>query len=277
MARLALALTLALWLSGPAYAAPPTADPATADSVPADLLRRIDVYRLASKNVMAIVGLIEVDRATATPGASHDYKVFLNPEDDSVIEMLSANEQGRRVLMTESAVWLRLPTSDRPIHITPLQRLLGQANYGDVGRLSWDGAYRIREMSDSPGLERPPLDRALEPSGDHFRPLAGHPIRHLVLEATSPAATYPRIELWASRQDDAPLRADYFLTSGKRLKTGWFSEPVSATRGKTARSVVFEDELSPQKVTVMTTRSVQDRELPKSFFTVRGFTTAVGE
>lgn len=266
-ARLRLFLVFALLLPMPAYAQQP----------PADLLQRINGFRLASKDVMAMVNVVQIGLADGQTKGSHEYKVFLNTDNDSVIEMLSTNERGRRVLMTEDAVWLRIPTSDRPIHITPLQRLLGQANYGDVGRLSWDGAYRIKEVSEDTSLQRPDIDAALGASGDQFRPLTGQPLQHLVLEAISNTATYPRIELWASPKDHAPIRADYFLTSGKRLKTGWFSEPITTPHGMTARSVVFHDELDPANVTVMTTLSVKDKTLPKSFFTVRGFTTAVGE
>lgn len=239
--------------------------PARAD----DLLGRIDAYRMPRRDIVATVEVVEVAAASGQPTRTSPYRVYLDRVGNSLVEMQAPMERGRRVLMTDEAVWLFIPTSERPIRITPLQRLLGQANYGDVGRMAWTDGYRVAAVEEATGLDRPDFG----PLRVAMRRLGGHPMRKLSLEATSPTATYPRITLWASALDDAPVRADYFLTSGKRLKTGWFSEPERDGDGAAVRSVVFHDEAAPDLVTVMTTRTVEPRLLPASAFTVRGFTT----
>lgn len=239
-------------------------------------LARVDAFRLPRSQVMAQVEVVEVSLPEGKRGESHDYRVFLNKRLDSVVEMRSAAERGRRVLMTDDAVWLHIPSSARPIRITPLQRLLGQANFGDVGRLTWDGSYRIAVEEDAAGFQRPAIAPAAEAVGARFRALDGHPVRLLRLEAVSATATYPRIDVWVSAVDSAPLRADYFLTSGKRLKTGWFTDPVATPQGAMVRGIVFHDEQSVDRVTVMNTSAVTDHELPGSFFAVRGFMADIG-
>lgn len=246
-----------------------------ADAAETDLLARVDAYRLPRKGVMAMVEVVEVAAAEGSRGAGHAYRVFLNDASDSVVEMLSAAERGRRVLITDEAVWLHIPSSARPVRITPLQRLLGQANYGDVGRLTWAGTYRISSTEAVANLVRPPIEAAARAVQARFRVLKDHPLQLLRLEAVSPTATYPRIDVWISRADNAPLRADYFLTSGKRLKTGWFTEPERTSLGAIVRSVIFHDEHDPAQVTVMNTGEVAENVRPHSFFTIRGFTARI--
>ncbi|MGC2856192.1 outer membrane lipoprotein-sorting protein [Novispirillum sp. DQ9] len=265
MRPLALFL-LALVVALPAVAADPSPD----------LLARVDAYRMPRKDVRVTVDVLEIDARSGALVEEHGYRVFLNDASDSVVEMLSPAERGRRVLMTDEAVWLHIPTTARPIRITPLQRLLGQANTGDVGRLHWAGGYRVAGVEEVPGgLVRPPLEAVGRAVGAPFRPLEGHPLRLLRLEALTATATYPRLEVWISAVDLAPVRADYFLTSGKRLKTGWFTQPQPTAQGDMVRVVAFADDEGGGRVTVMHTRDVADDRRPRSMFTVRGFTAEV--
>ncbi len=258
-------LVLALLLPRPNLAAEP----------PPDLLARVDAYRMPRKDVRVMVDVLEVEVPSGRRSGEHGYRVFLNDASESVVQMLSPAERGRRVLMTDDAVWLHIPTSARPLRITPLQRLLGQANTGDVGRLHWDGSYRVAAMEDAAALDRPSLEAAAEAVGERFRALADHPVRVLHLEALTATATYPRLDVWISAVDLAPVRADYFLTSGKRLKTGWFTEPQATAQGDIVGAVVFQDDAATGRVTVMQTREVADDRRPRSLFTVRGFTEDV--
>lgn len=250
--------------------------PHAAEPLP-DLLRRVDAYRMPRTDVRVRVDILDLDRASGERLDEHGYRVYLAASSDSVVDMLAPAERGRRVLMTDDAVWLHIPTSARPIRITPLQRLLGQANTGDVGRLVWATSYRIAGSEDGaalphPALTRPALDVAATAVGARFRPLAGHPLRLLHLEAVNATATYPRLDVWISAVDLVPIRADYFLTSGKRQKTGWFTEPQATAQGEMVRAVAYLENDDAARVTVLHTADVTDDRRPAGFFTVRGFT-----
>jgi len=41
------------------------------------------------------------------------------------------------VLMLGDDFWLLMPSSQRPLRITPMQKLLGDASTGDIATLSW--------------------------------------------------------------------------------------------------------------------------------------------
>lgn len=242
---------------------------------PPGLLARVDAHRMPRKDVRVMVDVLDVEVNSGIRAAVHEYRVFLNGTSDSVVEMLSPAEKGRRVLMTDDAVWLHIPTSTRPLRITPMQRLLGQANAGDIGRLHWEGSYRIAALEDAEEMDRPSLELVGQAVGARFRPLAGHPLHVLHLEALTATATYPRIHVWISAVDLAPIRADYFLTSGKHLKTGWFTEPQATAQGEIVQAVAFQDDALAGRVTVLHTKEVADDQRPRSLFTVRGFTAEV--
>lgn len=271
MRAFAAALLAACLLSTVPHTAPHAAEPLPDLPAP-DLLRRVDAYRMPRTDVRVRVDILDLDRASGERLDEHGYRVYLAASSDSVVEMLAPAERGRRVLMTDDAVWLHIPTSARPIRITPLQRLLGQANTGDVGRLVWATSYRIAGSEDAAALTRPALDAAATAVGARFRPLAGHPLRLLHLEAVNATATYPRLDVWISAVDLVPIRADYFLTSGKRQKTGWFTEPQATAQGEMVRAVAYLEHDDAARVTVLHTADVTDDRRPAGFFTVRGFT-----
>ncbi len=244
----------------------------SAEDDPATILERVDRYRLPLLNVEAGVVLDQLNLREGVKGKSSAYRVFLNEYGDSVVIMLNTSERGRRVLMTDDAVWLKIPTANRPIRITPLQRLLGQANYGDVGRISWHQSYALAGTERETGMAVPFLEDVGRILGTRFPRLEGRPLRKLELRAIKATATYPKILVWVNEDDLAPVRADYFLTSGKRLKTGWFSIPEDSEQGKIVRSVLFLDDKSEGAGTVMTTTSAKARTFARKAFTVRGFT-----
>ena len=249
-----------------------------ADGQGQDLLERIDAYRALRTESVAEVKLQELDLSARSIKKENLYRVYFDSHSNSIVEMLSADERGRRVLMTDDSVWLQIPTANRPIRITPLQRLLGQANYGDVGRMTWHGSYRVASITNADGLSRPAFTGIVQFVGTRFTDLDHLALRHLVLESTSATATYPRIEVWADATTLAPVRADYILTSGKVLKTGWFSAPEETSSGVyTTRAIAFVDEKTPSAVTIMTTLSLERMRLQTSFFTVRGFTQRVSQ
>jgi len=79
------------------------------------------------------------------------------PSDEQVVSMIkqaddyrlketsvifkSAVEAGQKMLMLQDNYWLQMPKSRRPIRITPMQKLLGEASVGDISTLS--GGKRV--------------------------------------------------------------------------------------------------------------------------------------
>jgi outer membrane lipoprotein-sorting protein len=122
--------------------------------------------------------------------------------ENSFIRFLSARNKGQAVLMRGDDMWLLLPAVARPVRITPIQRLMGNAANGDIARMRYTTDYT--------------------PSIVEEATLDGEPVAVLELKAKRKGATYTRILYMVRRRDGRPLRADFFLTSGKPMKSATF-------------------------------------------------------
>src|SRR5664279_4239326 len=110
-----------------------------AQDVPA-LLKAADKYRMSSEN-MQVETLINVLNADGSPDKERRYTVFAQAGRQSLVLMQSPAEKGQKVLMLGDDFWLLMPNSQRPLRITPMQKLLGDASTGDVATMSWADDY----------------------------------------------------------------------------------------------------------------------------------------
>jgi len=96
--------------------------------------------------------------------------------------------------------------SQRPLRITPSQKLLGEASTGDIATLSWADDYGGSVVGDEPC-----------PAPDEQRAC-----RHLSLQATRKGLNYARIELWLGRTRHEPVAAELYVQSDKLAKRARF-------------------------------------------------------
>lgn len=157
------------------------------------------------------------------------WKVSARENGDARLDGLSEKERGRAVLALGADMWLLLPGTKRPLKVTPQQRLLGPAAGGDVARTRFRQDYAVRACAE---------DR-----------LDGRPCWRLDLEARSPALSARTIQLWVERDTTAPLRAEFFMASGKRARVATFGPPATA-HGQPVLSWMELEEASGAKVTL---------------------------
>lgn len=127
---------------------------------------------------------------------------------DARLDGLSEREEGRTILVLGDQMWLQVPGSKRALRVTPQQRLLGPAAAGDAARTRFHDDYRVEAAAEDT--------------------LDGRPCWRLDLAARSPATSARTVRLWASREPVAPLKAEFFLASGKRARTATFGPPAEA-------------------------------------------------
>ncbi len=144
---------------------------------------------------------IEVKNAKA----SQRWKVTARDNGDARVEGLSEKEKGRAVLVLGEHMWLLLPGTKRPIKVTPQQRLLGPAAGGDIARTRFAEDYDVAEKAEEL--------------------LDGSPCWRLALEAKRPSISFRKARLWVARDNSRPVKAEFFLPSGKLAKTAVFSPP----------------------------------------------------
>lgn len=210
---------------------------------PEALLKRADAWRLSADN-MKVETRIEVMKNGALE-KERDYLVFLRPGRESLVLMQSPAEKGQKVLMKADDFWMILPGSQRPIRITPTQKLIGDAAAGDVATLSWSEDYT--------------------PAQAEAEKCDSGACTHLTLKAKQASVTYARIELWVDTKSAQPLKADLFVVSEKLAKRASFE--VGTVSGKPqVTTMVLDDEILTSRRTVLHYRSRTAYEAPEAWF-----------
>ncbi|MDQ3280278.1 MAG: outer membrane lipoprotein-sorting protein [Acidobacteriota bacterium] len=228
MKRLIVLLTLL-------FAMPVLADDANA------ILKRSDAYRGSLDSFS-----IDVDLTTfeGRQSQTSKFRVYAKGSDRSIVEFLApATEKGRRLLMLRDAMWIYMPSSSRPIRISPMQRLMGQASNGDVARTSFAIDYTATSAAEE---------------GDAWV---------LELAAKDPAMSYKRIRLWVDRATHEPRRADFYVASGKLLKRAHYKRFDTLAGRRVVTEIEIEDLLRSGHRTVMHYANLTARENPDKMFT----------
>ena len=150
--------------------------PAHAQDVPA-LLKAADHYRMSADN-LEVVTQVQVSNADGTPDKERRYKVFVQAGRQSLVLMQSPAERGQKVLMLGDDFWLLMPESARPLRITPMQKLLGDAATGDIANLRWADDYSGELLGEA--LCQPPRGAGQAETATPGQ----YPCLHLSLHAT---------------------------------------------------------------------------------------------
>ncbi|HUP59610.1 MAG TPA: outer membrane lipoprotein-sorting protein [Thermoanaerobaculia bacterium] len=205
------------------------------------LLTRSDTYRNPLASFAIDVELTSHDGAKAE---TSKFRVYGKGSDRSVVEFLApAAEKGRFLLMLRDAMWIYMPSASRPIRISPLQRLMGQASNGDVARTSFSVDYLAKS--------------AIEDGGAWV----------LELEAKDPSLSYKRVRLWIDRTTSEPLRAEFYVASGKLLKRAHYRKYGVMAGRRTITDIEIEDVLRPGRRTLMHYANLVARDNSDKMFT----------
>jgi hypothetical protein len=216
---------------------------AHAQSTPADLVRATDRYRMSAAN-MQVETQINTFHADGSPDKERRYTVFAQANRQSLVLMQSPAEKGQKVLMLADDFWLLMPGSQRPLRITPMQKLLGDASTGDIATLSWADDYSAQLVGD-------------EACGTA-------PCTHLSLTAARKGVTYQRIELWVGRARHEPIKADLYVQSDKLAKQARFVMD-RADKPTAVAEMVLLDQLSNHKETRVRYVSRKERTVPEAW------------
>ncbi|HET6437181.1 MAG TPA: outer membrane lipoprotein-sorting protein, partial [Anaeromyxobacter sp.] len=236
--HLVLAAASLLALSGT-----PRPAAAAADEEVHSLLVRADAYRLASAAAL-VTTRVRVLKGGALD-KERDYLVHVKPGRRSLVVSRSPVEKGQKVLMVGDDFWIVLPSTQRPIRITPAQKLLGDAAIGDVATLTWAEDYR----GTLAGEEE----------------VDGIACARLELTAARRGVTYARITLFLARADAHPVAAELYVASEKLAKRATFDMGSSEGRPLVVAMHLF-DEIQVGRETRIDYLARQPRELPDEYY-----------
>jgi hypothetical protein len=222
---------------------------AQAQDIPT-LLKAADKFRMSADNLQ-VETQVNVVNADGTPDKERRYKVFAQAGRKSLVLMQSPAEKGQKVLMLGDDFWLLMPDSQRPLRITPMQKLLGDASTGDIATMSWADDYSGKLV----GEERCDGTTAGAPQV---------PCLHLSLAATRKGVTYQRIELWLGKVRFEPLKADLYVLSDKLAKQATFvlDKPTAPTM---VTEMVLADQVSNHKTTHVRYLNRKERQVPQEW------------
>jgi hypothetical protein len=217
-----------------------------AQDVPA-LLKAADKYRMSSEN-MQVDTQISVFNTDGSPDKERRYTVFAQARHQSLVLMQSPAERGQKVLMLGDDFWLLMPGSQRPLRITPMQKLLGDASTGDIATMSWADDYTGSIAGE---------ERCGEPEQD---------CAHLSLQANRKGVTYQRIELWLGKIRHEPVKADLYVQSDKLAKQARFVMDKPASSGPSAvMAMMLRDQLTNKKETQVRYLGRKEHTVPEAW------------
>jgi hypothetical protein len=215
-----------------------------AQDVPA-LLKAADRYRMGSEN-MQVDTLISVFNADGSADKERRYTVFAQAKHQSLVLMQSPAEKGQKVLMLGDDFWLLMPNSQRPLRITPMQKLLGDASTGDIATLSWAEDYSGTVAG-------------TEDCGEPKQPCV-----HLSLAANRKGVSYQRIELWLGKLKHEPIKAELYVQSDKLAKQARFvtDKPAAPTL---VTEMLLQDQLTSKKETRVRYLARKEHSVPEAW------------
>jgi outer membrane lipoprotein-sorting protein len=206
------------------------------------ILARVDAARNPIDSFVVDVELTSY-KGTAVDSTSK-YRVYARGSDRSMVEFLApATEKGKSLLMLRDAMWIFIPSASRPIRISPLQRLMGQASNGDVARTAFTVDYNASAVSEDGGDWR------------------------IELGAKDTSVAYSRVVLWVDKESYEPKRADFFVVSGKLIKRASYIEYGRQGGRRTVTAIEIDDLLHPGNRTVMRYANLTARDNAEAMFT----------
>ncbi|MBI3372542.1 MAG: outer membrane lipoprotein-sorting protein [Betaproteobacteria bacterium] len=207
------------------------------------LLKEADAFRLATESarVETEVRVMKAGKLDKT----RLYAVYVKPGRRSLVVFRSPAERGQKMLMLGDDFWLVIPPSQRPLRITPMQKLLGDASTCDIASLTWAEDYDGRV--------------------DGEQLIGGVPCLKLDVTGQRKGVSYPRIVLYLAKSDRRPVHAELYVASDKLAKEADFR--IADVDGrKLVSAMVLTDRLQRERVTEVHYLSRSARSLGDEYY-----------
>ena len=216
----------------------------TASFAQDNLLEKIDKFRVPYKEFLVRTKITTYQNDELKETAVFD--AYMSGNDKSLVVAKEYKTKGMKLLYVDENLWIQLPTSRRPIRITPIQRLMGEASNGDVARVSLADDYSA-EIIGSENID-------------------GVECHKMLLMAKKKSATYHKIILYSRKQDYRLVKAEYYVVSGKHIKTAFFDKFMPIAGKTILKQMTIYDELKKKNKTVFEYTRIEEKKLPVKYF-----------
>jgi hypothetical protein len=177
----------------------PLASGASAAMTPKEILHRADEARGNLEGVKWVVYIHSVEnkriqkRKLTVKARGYDFLAILKSP---------PKVKGQKLLMVSHNMWFTKPDLRKPVPVSPRQKLVGGASYGDIAATNYADDYEASPLDDE---------------------VVNGEICHVYdLKAVHKKATYARIKYWVSKDHLVGVKAQYFAVSGKMFKSATF-------------------------------------------------------
>jgi len=169
------------------------------DLSPKEILRRSDEARGNLDGVTWKLRIISIES-----DRKQDRKLDVKARGHEFFAILEAppKVRGQILLNVDHNMWFASPSVRKPVPISPRQRLVGGASYGDVASTNYAEDY--------------------DPTSLDEENVNGELCYVFDLKANKKDVTYDRIKYWVSKSRLVGVKAVYFTVSGKRFKSATF-------------------------------------------------------
>jgi outer membrane lipoprotein-sorting protein len=208
------------------------------------LLKRSDAYRNGWPSYVLRVNITNYE--SGKEDEERLYEVSQKGTEKTYVDFLSPREKGQHLLMLGDDMWIYLPDASRPVRITPLERLSGNASNGDVARTNYAVDYTAVYL--------------------RTEKLGAESCAVLELTAKRKGSTYQQILYWLRVEDARPVRAEFYLTSGKHIKSASFDEYTTVAGRPQLRRMTLYDEIRHNSRSVLEYSNIAPRTVPDKLF-----------
>jgi hypothetical protein len=207
------------------------------------LLRQADLAAFTPESFRARM------RVTAASGRDRplELEVWRSGEARALVRFLGPREKGKYLVRLGPDLWFLAPRARRPVRMKPSYRLRGSASLDDVLGLRYARDYAVQSREESEERE-------------------GRRIV-LSLSAREPRAVYPRVRYLVDSVSRRPVRAEYFLASGKRAREVAFLEWSAGSRPH-LRRLRLRDDLRGGALTDVEVLDLEERPVPEGLFSL---------
>ena len=208
------------------------------------ILNKIDAFRIPFRDFLIQTIITSYEHGKIKETAVFD--AYISGTEKSLVIAKQYKTKDMKILYVNEKMWIHLPHTHRPIRITPIQRLMGEASNGDVARAGFGEDYSAELV----GTET----------------IQGVPCQKILLIAKRSSATYHRILLFVRETDYRPVKAYFYLLSGKHFKTAYYESFRPVGNKQILEKMIIYDALRSWKKTIFEYVKIEEKKIPVKYF-----------
>jgi outer membrane lipoprotein-sorting protein len=220
-----------------------------------DIVAKADKVRNPARSFRATSTLVEYRDGRATDKEVLVVYSKLDPATNQFRDLVRyeapPRDAGKMVLLGGAALWFYDPASKASVRISPQQRLLGQAAVGDILTVNLASDYSAALSGEEKIEDASRIEKVCW---------------RLDMKATSPTATYNRIEYWVEQSTFNPIKAKFYADSGRLLKVLYYRDFKIRLGALRPSEAVIIDAVDSSRTTVVQFGDAQFQDIPDAWF-----------